>query len=246
MSTGSLSYLPSIRKVVCALLLLSASFLSISDGSILVSAQTFNSTALKSRVINATKSLNADALLIDPNITTYQSKAFLQLSRQVGVDGFTDAKLAQYYALYCIYFATNAVPNEITDNDIRFKYIKMPEWTESTNWKNETTVDPCGNSVIDLADNTTLDSILVSLSFVRTEGWKGVTCNDQGRVISLELYENFLTGVWPEEVVLLASDGRFSTGAGALEFIDLYDNKFLSNGDDSSWMSHLGSNMSKS
>lgn len=237
------SNLPFLRKVICALVLLTGSLLSISDEStFLVNAQTYDSTALKSRVINVTKSLNADALLIDPNITSYQSKAFLQLSRQAGVDAFTDEKLAQYYALYCIFFATNAVANEITNNDLRFKNIVMPEWTETTNWKNET-IDPCGNSIIGLADNTTLESILITLSVQKTDGWKGVTCDDQGRVIYLELYNNFLTGVWPEEVALLASDGPFSTGAGALELLDLYDNKFLSNGDNSTWMSYLGSNM---
>ena len=246
MLKGSSSlYVPSLRKTVCALLLVTASLLLASDMRIIVNAQSVDVDALKIRVIGVTKGLNAANLLInDTNTTSYQSKAFLQLARQEHVDGFTDAKIAQYYALYCIFYATNAVANEITESDDRFENITMPEWVETTNWK-IVNVDPCGNTMIDTVDNTTGTSIATTLSTMTTDGWKGVTCDAEGRVVTLEFYDNFLTGTWPEETVLLAYDGPFSTGAGALELLDLYDNEFLSNGGDSSWMSDLGSNMSK-
>jgi len=211
-----------------------------------VRAQTSDISVLESRVIDATKGLNEAALVgftDDANVTSYQSKAFLRLSQQIGVDGFTDAKIAQYYALYSIYYATNAVPNHITDNDIRFENIVMPQWLQASGWTSNNS-DPCGVISIDLM-NDTESSIATTLSTVASDGWYGVTCDTEGRVIALELFSNILTGTWPEEVLLLASDGPFSTGAGSLEKLDLYDNEFLSNGGDSSWMSELGSNMSK-
>lgn len=211
----------------------------------LVNAQTADAEVLKSRVVNATFGLNDDALLVeDANFTSYQSKAFLQLSQQVDVDGFSDAKIVQYYALYCIYFATNAVANEITESDIRFENITLPGWTEQKNWKNFT-VDPCGSTIITPTEVANGASIATTLSATTTEGWDGVSCDAEGRVVFLKLFENFMTGTFPEEVVLLASDGPFSTGAGALALIDLYNNKFLSNGGDTSWLSDLGSNMSE-
>lgn len=238
-------YFPSFRKVVCALVLLTVSLFVASDEKILVNAQTADVGVLKSRVINITFGLNSDALLIDDaNVTSYQSKAFLQLSQQVNVDEFTDAKIAQYYALYCIFFATNAVANEITETDPRFANITLPEWTEQKNWKNFT-VDPCGSTVISPEQVASGASIATTLSATTVAGWDGVSCDAEGRVVFLELFDNFLTGVWPEEVVLLASDGPFSTGAGGLALLDLFDNKFLSNGGDSSWISDLGSNMSE-
>ena len=149
--------------------------------------------------------------------TSYQYKALKQTEAQVGVDGFTDAKLTQYYALYCIYFATNGVPNDITDADPRFVGITFPGWKRADNWE-ETTVDPCN-------------------------GWLGVGCDVDGRVNVLDLFDNQLTGVFPHEVVLLSLDGPFATGAGNLFRIDLFKNEFAYNDGDSSWMTDLGSNI---
>lgn len=118
----------------------------------------------------------------------------------------------------------------------------MPEWLTATNWKHETDVSPCGVTKITITKSKT-KAIRTDLTATRTDGWYGVTCNAEEQVVALELYDNFLTGTWPEEIVLLASDGPFSTGAGNLETLDLFRNEFLSNGGDSSWMSNLGSNM---
>jgi len=237
-----------LGKVVCDLWLAAVALVLISDEAILVNSQTLDIMTLKNRVIEVTKGLNEDALLEvseDSNYTSYQSEAFLRLSQQVNVDAFTDAKIVQYYTLYCIYYATNAVANEITDNDIRFENITLPGWLVSTGWRDATNVDPCGVSTITLTSGTTETSIATTLSETVVAGWFGVVCDTGGRIVALELFSNLMTGEWPEEIVLLASDGPFSTGAGSLERLDLFDNEFLSNGGDSTWMSDLGSNMSE-
>ena len=224
----------------------------------MVRAQTADFETLRNRVITVTKGLNVDALSIGFD-DTYQSKALLHLSEQAGVDTFLDSKLVQYYALYCIYHATNGVPNEITNADVRFENIAMPEWLIANNWIDETTIDPCGTktTIVDITTpsttdpdgNATSETIATTLSTTATYsvGWHGIVCDDEGRVISIDLFDNILSGIFPEEIVLLASsDGQYSTpGTGNLERLDLFDNEFLSNGGDSSWMSDLGSNMSK-
>jgi hypothetical protein len=161
--------------------------------------------------------LQNGAEFADPN--SYQSQALARVEAQVGVEDFSDAKLTQYYALYCIYNATNQVPNPITDTDPRFEGIPFPTWLISTGWE-ETALDPC-------------------------DGWYGIGCDDQGRVNIIDLFENLLTGYFPPEVVLLSLDGPFATGAGNLFRIDLFRNEFLWNNGDNSWMTDLGSNMSK-
>jgi hypothetical protein len=161
--------------------------------------------------------LQGGAEFQDPN--SYQSQALLKVEAQVGVANFTDAKLTQYYALYCIYNATNMVPNPATDADPRFTGVTFPTWLVATGWES-TDLDPC-------------------------DGWFGITCDEQSRVTSIDLYQNLLTGYFPPEVVLLALDGPFATGAGNLLRIDLYQNEFVWNNNDNSWMTDLGSNMSK-
>jgi hypothetical protein len=151
--------------------------------------------------------------------TSYQSLALQRVEEQVGVEDFTDAKIVQYYVLYCIYIATNGVPNEITDTDPRFTDVTtFPEWLISTGWT-ETTVDPCN-------------------------GWFGIDCEDS-QVTVIALFDNVLTGKFPPEVSLLASDGERSTGAGSLVGIDLFNNEFLFNDFDNSWMTFLGTRLGK-
>ena len=170
--------------------------------------------AIEAKLI--TFALNGGAEFEDA--TSYQYKALRQIEAQVGVDSFTDAKLTQYYALYCIYFATNGVANVITNADPRFSGIPFPNWLITTGWT-ATDVDPCE--------------------------WYGITCDSSSRVSIIDLFENLLTGAFPPEVALLSLDGPFATGAGNLYRIDLFRNEFLYNNDDSSWMTDLGSNMSK-
>ena len=139
----------------------------------------------------------------------------------MGVNSFTDRKIVQYYALYCIYCATNAVPNPITTADKRFANITVfPGWLVSTGWTDNNT-DPCSGT------------------------WFGVDC-DGDNVTVLDLFQNVLTGYWPAEVDLLAGDGSRSTGAGSLYRIDLFMNEFLFNNFDLTWITYLGSNFCKS
>ena len=148
-----------------------------------------------------------------------QSKALERTEEQIGAEDFTDAKLTQYYALYCIYNCTNMVPNIITATDEDVLEFGLPSWLLTRGWT-ANNLDPC------------------------QDGWFGITCeNDQ--VTAIELFRNQLTGSWPAEVSLLAADGPRATGAGNLFLIDLFDNRLLFNNFDNSWMSDLGSNMGK-
>lgn len=152
------------------------------------------------------------------NPAIYQSLALVRTEEQDGIQSMADAKIVQYYALYCIYFATFAVPNVLTLDDPRFDDIAFPGWLISDSW-GKTDVDPCE--------------------------WHGIECDDNNRVTAIDLNENLLTGSFPKEVILLASDGEYSNGAGNLNRIDLYSNEFLFNDYDNSWMTHLGSNFGK-
>jgi len=175
-------------------------------------APTAATSAIETKLIPFTLD-NGDAFA---DTTSYQYKALKQTEAQVGVDGFDDAKLTQYYALYCILFATNGVSNVITNADERFDNIAFPSWLIIDGWE-ETTTDPCD--------------------------FYGIKCDSSGRVSIIDLFENLLTGSFPPEVMLLSLDGPFSTGGGNLFRIDLFRNEFLYNDADSSWMTNLGSNM---
>ena len=161
--------------------------------------------------------LNGGAEFADQN--SYQSQALRRVEEQVNAESFTDAKLVQYYSLYCIYMATNAVSNPITDADPRFAGLSsIPSWLISTGWT-ANNVDPC-------------------------DGWYGIDC-ENGQVTVIALFDNIMTGAFPPEVSLLASDGERSTGAGSLVGIDLFNNEFLFNNADNSWMTFLGSRLGK-
>jgi hypothetical protein len=162
--------------------------------------------------------LQGGAEFTDPE--SYQSKALARTEEQIGVEGFTDAKLVQYYTLYCIYNATNQVPNAITNANPEFQGRPFPAWIFATGWETNN-LDPCS-------------------------GWFGISCDVEGRVTDFVMVENLMTGAFPPEVVLLASDGPRSTGAGALNYLELFNNPFLFNNFDNSWITELGSSLRKS
>jgi hypothetical protein len=148
---------------------------------------------------------------------SYQSQALRRTEEQVGAVGFSDSKLVQYFALYCIYSATNGVPNAITEGDPRFEGITVPNWLFDANW-DATNEDPCGGN------------------------WYGVACSND-RVAGIDLSSNFLTGVFPPEVSLLSSENP--SEAGVLRALVLFKNEFLYNNMDNSWISNLGTNLRK-
>eukprot|EP00980_Cylindrotheca_fusiformis_P011857 scaffold2817_cov130-Cylindrotheca_fusiformis.AAC.12 len=153
----------------------------------------------------------------DPN--SYQSCALARTLDQNGINSRSEAKVIQYYTLFCIFCATNAVPNVITDNDPRFENLQeFPGWTSDDGWI-ENNVDPCN--------------------------YHGIICDFSDQVTQIDLSSNRLTGIFPPEVKLLASDGPFSTGAGRLIQLDLSTNEFVFNNFDTSWLSDTGSAMGK-
>jgi hypothetical protein len=154
--------------------------------------------------------------------SSYQSSALHRVEEQAGAESMSDKKLVQYYSLYCIFVSTSGVPNAITASDTRFDGTDVPAWETTSGWTG-IYWDPCS-------------------------GWFGVYCEDD-EVLELNLYENGMTGIFPAEVILLASessDGASSaTGAGRLMVLDISDNFFLFNDYDSSWMEFLGTSLGK-
>jgi len=151
------------------------------------------------------------------NPDSYQTAALRRLETLDARDVLGDIKLVQFYALYCIFEATNSQSNDfIQSQNIQIPII--PGWDHSYGWE-ETDLDPC-------------------------DGWYGISCEDDF-VVGIDLYDNMLTGNFPPEITLLASDGKRATGAGKLRHLDLYNNHYLSNGGDSSWISDLGSNFGR-
>jgi hypothetical protein len=172
------------------------------------------------------------------NTDSYQSRALDRLALQTSATSFSDAKLVQYYVLYCILEATNGRPNVLTSADYRFDNFdetNFPEWTSTDGWL-ALDQDPCGNN----STNTTNSNNSTYAP------WYGITCDDLGRVTEVSLVKNLMTGHFPPEIKLLAGDGNYSTsGAGDLNLLEVFDNEFLFNNFDNTWMTDLGSNLGK-
>ena len=151
---------------------------------------------------------------MDPNSYQYAALERLnEMDRAFSMVNSDPAKLVQHYALYCIFEATNSKPNDVIGTGTSSSNI--PAWRDATGWE-EPGVDPC-------------------------DGWFGIECDVDGKIISIDLRSNDLSGYFPREVLLLASE---PSRAGLLHTLDLYDNDNLSNGGDSSWVSSLGPDLS--
>ena len=180
--------------------------------------------------------LNGGAEFDDP--ASYQSLALRRVEDQLFSENMSTIKLLQYYVLYCIYEATNSKPNEyiiqsgVFDNNSDDGQVTIPGWTVTTGWL-EIDSDPCdGNWHGVVCDTTGIE---------RQQGDN--SSNEAGRVINLDLFSNGLTGNFPPEVVLLSGDGFYATGAGALIAIDIFNNEYLSNFNDNSWIADMGSQL---
>jgi len=164
--------------------------------------------------------LNGGVEFEDPS--SYQSAALRRVEEQVGAEDMSDVKLMQYYSLYSIFEATNSKTNDFIIQSRAFANEddaepKIPGWKISSGWL-ENDVDPCVGE------------------------WYGVSCvNDQ--IVTLDLFDNGMTGNFAPEVVLLAGDGFYATGAGALVSLDIFNNEFMSNNGDNSWIQDLGSQL---
>lgn len=180
--------------------------------------------------------LNGGEEFNDP--TSYQSFALRRVEEQVNANDMTTIKLLQYYTLYCIYEATSSKSNEYIissgafqdDDDI------IPGWKISTGWLSNN-LDPCDGGWFGVACDTTGQEIVSEL-FEQQQ-------DVEGKIVNLDLFDNSLTGNFPPEVVLLASDGFYATGAGSLVALDIFNNEYMSNNNDSSWISDLGSQLGK-
>jgi len=159
----------------------------------------------------------------DPS--SYQSIALKRVEQQVGSDTFSDVKLMQYYALYSIFAATNSQTNDFIIQARAFGDFlgkgegdEIPGWKITSGWL-ENDVDPCVGE------------------------WYGIGCVED-QITTIDLFDNGLTGNFPPEVALLASeDGTYSTGAGSLVSLDIFNNNLMSNNGDSNWISDMGSQL---
>jgi len=92
----------------------------------------------------------------------------------VYMKGESEAKIRNYYVLSCIYFATNAVSNPRTENDMPGE--RVPSWDRSDQW-------------------------LFNKDYCQ---WYGIRCDDEQNVVDIDLHSNNLHGSWPNEVALLS------------------------------------------
>lgn len=111
--------------------------------------------------------------------TSYQSKALRVLKQHAVVTNFyyTDQKLAQRYALLCLYFRTYSVRTDVTDQ--QYGYGTTPPWKVLSPWKFAWADDECS--------------------------WYGIACNMLGLVTRIELPGHLLTGYVPPELQHLAN-----------------------------------------
>lgn len=134
------------------------------------------------------------------NVNSYQSLAKKWVLTQAfpvldGSSMTTDQQATQLYVLACIYYGTYSVRSDWTDHHYGAD-VALPGWYSSRGWLGAAE-DVCSN-------------------------WHGLTCNEEGRVIKIELDTNGLTGSFPSETALLHE---------TLITIDLYNNFVHNEGD---------------
>ena len=119
---------------------------------------------------------------------------------QENCDGCSLDRIRTRYALACLFYATNAVRSPYTDYEIGVN-IEVTPWLDATNWWTD---DECT--------------------------WFGITCNNEGLVVKIDLHENFLTGNFPAEIVLLKD---------SLKHLDLENNLVYSVDDELDWLGKM-------
>jgi hypothetical protein len=137
------------------------------------------------------------------------------LQRVVEQEGYQGFDLAKTIQYWVLYCIYIATISPSSDS-IQVER-QQSTWENNSGWT-ETNFDPC-------------------------DGWYGVKCDKEGRVNEILLQRNGLSGTFPGEVSYLTSVGPRATGAGDLERLDLFNNGFLTNNVDDSWISELGPNL---
>ena len=159
---------------------------SLGGGSMTVTTTTMATTA-QSPDTNPGRTYPTSYMLVSKGIAQrsdfadsdgYQSKALRVLTSN-GVSSEydkNDQKLAQRYALLCLYYATNRVRTSVTD--ARYGYGTTPKWHVLSPWKFMWEEDECE--------------------------WYGIACDTDGLVLRIELANHLLTGRIPDELALLS------------------------------------------
>lgn len=137
------------------------------------------------------------------------------LQRVVEQEGYQDFGVTKTIQYWVLYCIYFAT-NSPSSDAIQAERQQIA-WGNTSGWR-ETNIDPCG-------------------------GWYGITCDDDGRLVAIHLQRNGLSGTFPGEVSYLTLVGPRATGAGDLQQLDLYNNDFLTNNDDDSWINQLGPNL---
>ena len=140
------------------------------------------------------------------NESSYSMQALRYVQRTASVD-MAEPRIAQRYALACIYFATNAISTPFTD-------VVLLGRNESSQARNSTVLyewlRPWATG--SLADHEC--------------EWPGVVCNHEDVVTELHLAQNWMTGTFPIEVILLKE---------TLTVLDLEDNLLCNLGYSNVW-----------
>ena len=147
----------------------------------------------------------------DPH--SYQNKAATWLQANPNVAQTSSRRVRQRYALACLYYATNGVPNNFTVEYFAALMVNVttttssssstPTWMEETGW------------LVDENECT----------------WFGVECSTMGYVTKIALPSNGLSGSLPSELAILRD---------SLEELDLFDNAFHNVGDEGhEWLGRL-------
>jgi hypothetical protein len=143
--------------------------------------------------------------------STYQYKAYTWLA-STSHESLSDSSVLQRFTLACIYYATFQVRTLYTDAVYGYDKV-IPAWNQTKNWL------------------SSKDECL----------WFGIQCNDNGEVMDIELYGNYLTGTFPPEIIHLKQ---------SLITLDLYDNVIWNQGDEGLYwleqLTNLGKRMRES
>lgn len=138
---------------------------------------------------------------LDTNSYQYKALLYMQDIDAASDTAFTDEQLIQRYALACIFISTNKVEHFFTQQELGD--TPLPEWSNTQNWM--TAASECE--------------------------WFGITCDNFGFIVGMDLDENNLSGSIPNEITLLQR---------SLNNLNLVSNFIYNEGDEGlAWIGEL-------